>query len=281
MRVSLWKELLSLTRMISIQYASDLHINDFPGVPFSTLVTPVAPILILAGDICSAWDPLYKTFLTWCSRNWSSVILITGNHEYFVDGPVPKTLDQTDGHIRTLASSLRNIYFLQAGQSVRIPGTRIRCIGATLWSAIDPSIWSDLLGKGDYTHTYVSHGLGLRTTSPSDTTALHAFHKASLSSAIASHTPDETVIMITHHMPTFQLMQEEYKKSPYRSSYASTDDELIVPPVKVWICGHSHQASQWRAPSGTVCLMNARGYNSIKEQGRMTHRYNPAQTFTV
>jgi len=267
--------------MVSIQYASDLHINDFPGTQFNTFLIPVAPILILAGDICSAWDPLYRTFLTWCSRQWTFIILITGNHEYFVDGPVPKTIEETDHHIRTMVSSFRNISFLQAGQSVQIPGTRMRCVGATLWSDIDPSLWSEILSKGDYTHTYVAQGPTLRTTRPSDVVALHALHKAHLSSALNQRFPGETLVVVSHHMPTFHLQEDKYKQDSFRSCYASADDDLIRYPVKVWICGHSHQATQWRAPSGTVCLMNARGYNNIKELSRTSNVYNPTATFTV
>ena len=51
--------------MVQIQYASDLHITDWPkGTAFEAFLTPVAPILVIAGDICSAWNPLYNSFLT-------------------------------------------------------------------------------------------------------------------------------------------------------------------------------------------------------------------------
>jgi hypothetical protein len=261
--------------MVQIQYASDLHITDWPkGTAFETFLTPVAPILVLAGDICSAWDPLYKNFLVWCSRHWHIVILITGNHEYYPLSGHTVTIDQTDHYIRSIAP--HNVIFLQAGQSYTVPGTRLRFVGATLWSAIDPALWQEAAEKkGDYKHISIGVPMmGLRKAHPCDTTALHALHKAYLTSAIAPQQYKETLIVVTHHMPTLNLLEERFRGERWHSCYVSADDDLLAPNVKLWICGHSHRATQWRAPSGTLCLMNARGYNKPGEQQRTEDIYN-------
>ena len=271
-------QICSPSKMVQIQYASDLHIDNVPSIPFESVLTPVAPLLVIAGDVCSVWDPRYATFLEWCSNHWSAVILIAGNHEYFIEDPHVKTLDDTDSYIRSLSAKYKNIIYLQAGQSATVSG--IRFIGATLWSAVDPSIWNDIAkAKGDYTDTYVQQGPTIRHSHPSDMTALHALHKARIASAISPRFPGEPIVVITHHMPSFALMEQKYKTRPLRSCYASADDDLIVPPVRVWICGHSHQSQQYRAPSGTVVLMNARGY--AHERTRFLGPYNPAATFTL
>jgi hypothetical protein len=266
--------------MVQIQYASDLHITDWPkGTAFESFLTPVAPILVLAGDICSAWDPLYKSFLAWCSRHWHLVIFITGNHEYYPPEGFLYTLDQTDTYIRSIA--LPNTIFLQAGQSYIVPGTRLRFVGATLWSAIDPVIWDEAAEKkGDFKRTYVDTPMGVRNTHPSDTTALHALHKAYLTSAI-SPLQKETLVVVTHHMPTLNLLEPRFRGERWHSCYTSADDELLAPNVKVWICGHSHRATQWRSPSGTLCLMNARGYNKPTEQERAEDIYHPQSVVDV
>jgi len=264
--------------MVQIQYASDLHIDSGLHAPFASVLTPVAPLLVIAGDVCSAWDPLYASFLDWCSKHWSAVILVAGNHEYFIEDPYVKTLDDTDSRIYSLTAKYRNVAYLQAGQSVTVAG--IRFVGATLWSAIDPSIWNTIADtKGDYTHTYTQQGPTLRHSHPSDMTALHALHKARIASAICPRDPGESIVVVTHHMPSFALAEQKYRSHPLRSCYASADDDLFVPAVRAWICGHSHQSQQYRAPSGTLVLMNARGYAS--ERSRILRPYNPACTFTL
>jgi hypothetical protein len=268
--------------MLKIQYASDIHINDWPkGTPFELFITPVAPILILAGDICSAWDPLYLHFLAWTSRNWYKVILITGNHEYYSDDAV-HTIDQTDAHIANLVKQFDNVVFLQAGASYGIPGTKIRFVGATLWSAIDPAIWSSVAAKkGDFKATYTSHNFNVRKTLPSDISAYHAYHKSCLRSAIAPQQYDETLIVITHHLPTLELLETQYKNDAWRSCYASADDDLFASNIMYWICGHSHRAERLQIPNGPLILMNSRGYNRADELNRTTDIYNPKAFITV
>ena len=48
--------------MVRIQYASDLHINDWPDqTNYENFIIPVAPVLIVAGDVCSALDKSSRT----------------------------------------------------------------------------------------------------------------------------------------------------------------------------------------------------------------------------
>jgi hypothetical protein len=259
-----------------IQYASDLHINDWPiGTPFDTFVTPTAPILVLAGDICSAWDPLYDHFLAWANRNWYKVILITGNHEYYCEPDQMRTIEQTDQHIASLVKKYKNVIFLQDGASYVLPGTRLRFVGTTLWSAITPAIWDEIAEKkGDYNAIYTQSGFGIRRAHPADMCALHALQKAHLRSACMPR-PNETLIVVTHHMPTPFLLEEEYRNEAWRSCYASNDEDLFASNIAVWICGHGHRATQLQIPHGPLLLMNARGYNRPKETDRSVDVYQP------
>ena len=245
--------------MVRIQYCSDLHIDRFPeGTPFETFLNPVAPILVIAGDICPAWNPIYEIFLIWCRRNWSHIIIIAGNHEYFCDPGVIHTFEDTEHEIRRITSKL-DIQFLQ-GQSYRVPGTNIRFIGATLWSSIDPAIWTEIVDKkGDYKNTYQSMQIRVRHTHPSDICALHALQKAHLYSELASQSNNEIVIVVTHHMPTMELLEPIYKNERWRSCYSSSDEDLFLQNIKTWICGHGHRATTLRTSSGLLLRMNARG----------------------
>ena len=131
-----------MCRML-FQYASDLHINDWPaGAPFSQYLVPASPFLILAGDIGPSTDPLYATFLKWTSRLWHTVLVVAGNHEYH--NSEGKTLAQIDEHIEEICRKLSNVYYLQNGASYSFPGVRV--VGATLWCDVDPAIWPQAVG---------------------------------------------------------------------------------------------------------------------------------------
>lgn len=255
-----------------LQYCSDLHIERFPpGTPFDWFVKPAAPVLVIAGDICPVLHPLYEQFLYWCSKNWATVVLITGNHEYFCEQETAKSYDEIDEIVDKTCKKYR-IHFLQAGQNIVLPGTNVRIVGATLWSAIDPAVWNLVeQKKGEYSQTYHRTHNVLRKTTASDICTLHALHKVKLLSAINGNT-NETLVVVTHHMPTMKLLERRYQTDVFRTCYASADDELFS-NVSAWICGHGHRAIQYKMTGGPLFLMNARGYQS--EVGRLTDVYNP------
>jgi hypothetical protein len=69
-----------------IQYVSDIHLEFHDKMNTGSLqpllfVKPVAPYLVLAGDIGVPDLKGYSVFLQWCSENWNAVFLVAGNHE--------------------------------------------------------------------------------------------------------------------------------------------------------------------------------------------------------
>ncbi len=237
-----------------VQYASDLHLETVGNEPYSSILIPSAHILVLTGDICPVENSIYASFLRWCSQNWGFVLVVAGNHEYFCEH-VPRTIPEIDAEIHKIVNQLPNVIFLQDGDSIVINGQRF--VGTTLWSKIDSGLWNstELLKKGDYTHTGVPPG---RVSTPADIVALHTQQKARLESAIAAS--KEPVIVITHHLPTYNLVSPEFKQHPLLSTYVSNLDYMITPNIRAWICGHSHTSRNWRSPSGTICTLNPRGY---------------------
>lgn len=290
--LDLWRPVLEEKErargMVQIQYASDLHIDGWPaGTSFFSFLTPVAPILILAGDICSVWHPLYTPFLTWCSRHWAYVFVLAGNHEYHnavdMDEATAKTLQEADEEIWGQCRKLGNVFYLQGGASYVIPGTRLRFVGATLWSDVDTALWTEAATKkGDCRKIFIDTPRGeKRRILPADLCALHAAHRAALSGAIgARYAEDERLVVITHHMPTLELLEPHYRGEKWSSFYASNDECLIGPWVAAWICGHGHRGTRL-VLRGTTLLMNARGYNNSNDVGRSTDLYNPAAIFSL
>jgi len=268
--------------MTCIQYASDLHLDHFPAdTPFETFLKPSAPILILAGDIASARSIVYQNFLFWCAYNWKQVILITGNHEYYCTPSQTYTRQEIDTYIQQLCVFLPNVHFLQGGQTYCLPNTNIVFIGATLYSDIHPSIHDEILGKGDFTKTYVRDNDRLRLTDPKDLIRIHKRHLQAVSDAIRAVPTTHTAIVVTHYLPTEQLLEPEYQGERWRSCYASNVEYLIRSPVKVWICGHGHRSTYIHAKPNIFVAMNARGYNKRSELNRTVDVYQPTKRFII
>ena len=70
---------------MQIQIASDLHIEYInQPIDVDDFIKPVAPILVLAGDIGSLYlyDQLHK-FLSDLSNKFKHILYIPGNHEFY------------------------------------------------------------------------------------------------------------------------------------------------------------------------------------------------------
>jgi len=267
---------------LGVQYASDLHLDHFPiTTSFSTFLTPAAPILILAGDVASAWSQVYIEFLYWCSDQWKHVILITGNHEYFCDKNMPHSRKETDAHIQKMCCFLPNVHFLQGGQSYIIPNTNLVFIGATLYSDIDPAIHDEILVKGDFRKTYTEANDKLKLTTPRDLIAIHKRHRQAVADAIRAVPRDYKIVVVTHYLPTERLLEPIYQGEAWRSCYASKLDYLIRLPVNVWICGHGHRGTHLKTKNGVLLAMNARGYNKRNELERKVDLYHPNVGFIL
>lgn len=266
---------------MKIQYASDLHIDEWPhGTNFSTFLTPSAPFLALAGDICPAWDPRYGSFLAWCSRLWHTVFVVAGNHEYH--NTTGYTLAETDKHIYNTCLKFNNVIFLQSGASFAVPFSTVRVVGATLWSDIDEKMWEKAAEKkSDYKNIYNDSVSGPRLVTPGEITAAHKWQVNSLRAALVPRIYGEQLIVITHHMPSKALLEPQYRGEEWHTFYASDADFLFNSAVKLWICGHSHRATTVQVPRGPLLAMNARGYNRTEELTRGVDIYNPCASVTL
>lgn len=239
--------------MFRIQYVSDLHLEFYKAADFAKLVTPVAPYLALAGDIGKPKHPLFEPFLEYVSERWSAVFYVAGNHEYYGS----TSMADTTAAIRAKTAKFSNLYFLDADSpAVYLSAENVAVIGTTLWTHIPAELEPFAAAKmNDY------HMIGGAT--PAALSALHAKEKQKLATAIdcwKSKAAD--IVVITHHMPSFSLINPRYADSPLNVCFASDCKELLAnPAVKAWIYGHTHDA-QTKRIGGTIAAVNAHGYPS-------------------
>jgi len=75
--------------MYRFQYVSDLHLEFRKKV---LRIPPVAPFLLLAGDIGYPCRSLYREFLRYAAHDFEKVFLVAGNHEFYQGAKQGKNL---------------------------------------------------------------------------------------------------------------------------------------------------------------------------------------------
>jgi len=248
---------------MEIQYISDLHLefhdtNNTGAIRPEMFVTPVAPYLVLAGDIGIPTLRSYGAFLHWCSQNWKQVYLVAGNHEFYnVRCPVKTDMGSKKEVLRSLCQGLPNVHFLDC-ETRLIPETNVRVLGCTLWSEIPDCV-------RDKAMTYMNDArqiLHLKDVpfTPSLMSGVHANQKQWLNQEIHKcELTNEKCLVVTHYLPSYSLIAEKYQGHFLNACFASDCEELMRPPVVGWICGHSHTGVQTTI-HGVPCAMNPYGY---------------------
>lgn len=217
-----------------VQIASDLHIeyknNDIPN-PLD-YITPVAPNLILAGDIGTFYK--YKQlfgFLSLLSPMFSHIIYVLGNHEYYKPKQSEGEEDITPltiGDIKKLSNQIQNeisnLWILD-NSTVRIGDYWI--IGSTLWSDIKVNLPKHIVKiYGMTTDIYYTK---FQNSIKFITDEVEKCKNRGLKA-----------IVVTHYLPSFNLLPDSKHNQRYISLYTSNLDHMINPPIDTWIAGHIH-----------------------------------------
>lgn len=254
-----------------IQYISDTHLehhdrrNEGYLVP-SMFVKPSAPYLALCGDIGNPDLLAYEAFLRWCSMSYKLVFLVAGNHEFYnYRSPQPSDIPTRTQRLKEICARYKNIVYLDC-TSHSLEQYNLRILGCTLWSDTSEGDEAKII-------TYMNdarniHAEGTEPLVPHRMTALHKQHKEWLSKEIqAAKKAGESVLVLTHYLPSFQLIHEKYQGHPLNLCFASNCEDLLVDPVKAWICGHSHTGVK-KEINGVLCVMNPYGYPGEKVETR-------------
>jgi predicted phosphohydrolase len=193
-----------------------------------TLLHQVPPCttkgILLAGDIGDPFKPNYHSFLELCAGTFKNVFLTTGNHEY---DKQPKPI--IEEHVEKITECFDNVHYLQNTVAVMEDELDTVMFGSTLWSERVKQSW-------------------------------HLDAKQSLMSAIADARHEERhIVVMTHYLPTRQLIEPRFIKYQNHHNFYSHLDNLIASPVICWICGHSHSI-QTKKINDVFLGMNCVGY---------------------
>lgn len=277
---------------MKIQFVSDLHL-EFSDVDIPN--ADGADVLVLAGDITVAADLdrhpdverkmhllpklgprqqsalRYRGFLDRCSQQFEHVLYVAGNHEFY-NGSWTHTIEVLRGECKHWP----NIHFMEQ-DSVTIDG--VTFVGSTLWTSLgnrDPL--TAMVVKESMNDYRAIRDETYKRITPAHTFKRHLQSLRHANDAIADAPGD--VVMVTHHLPSFQSVDDRFANSPINHAYASDLWPFVDarPKIKLWIHGHSHTAVDYMMGSTRV-VCNPRGY-VVNNTAEVTG-WNPSNTVTL
>lgn len=262
---------------MEFQYFSDVHTEMYKSNPEKIKkfdINPLAPYLILAGDVGHPFSQIYDDFLSMLSPNYKHIFLTSGNHEYYqtpsakkMNIPADEWMAAVDQKIYDICQSKSNITYLQ-DNVYEFPDTNVTIYGATFWTDIKPEERLDVrYCLVDYREIPgFSMEVGINK---------HKYSCTTLSKYIHDN-PTKDLLVISHHLPSFTLIDERYKniKPAINSAYATDIEISDHPNIKAWIAGHTHTPVE----KGKFHV-NPIGYPGENTKGREKANFN--KKFTI
>lgn len=242
---------------MKLRIFSDLHLEHW--VACQRIPVGTGDILVLAGDIMCAKHfktngyihSNYEWFLNECSQNYSHVLYVLGNHEFYGYN--------YEGTFNKIRKNLPNNFYLLNDESITI--NEWNFIGFTLWADFRNENPLEMMEAHSYMNDYKSIRIGsnYRKLNPNDTLAFHNASKNYLLSQLKNF--NENVFVISHHAPSYQSIANEFKTSFHNGAYCSDLDSLILehPQIKYWVHGHTHTTFDYNIGDCRV-LCNPGGY---------------------
>lgn len=243
---------------MKIQYASDLHL-EFHGNSHwlkENPLIPVGDVLILAGDIGYLGDENYSRhpFWDWCADIFKQTVVVPGNHELYKSFDINELHEEWSMNIR---SNVRACY-----NSVVALSDEIDLIASTLWAHIHP--YDEYQTERGVTDFHRIRNGKFRLSAQrfnAEHERCREFIARSVAASKARH-----IIVATHHVPSFELMSDEFKGSPINGAFTSELGKLIANSrIDYWIYGHSHRNIN-KTIGNTQCVCNQLGYTFHGEQ---------------
>lgn len=273
---------------MKIALCSDLHL-EFEDINLKN--TEGAEVLILSGDIMIAEDLhkhpemdygmyssvnladlgrrqavalRFRDFLKRVSFEFSHVVYIAGNHEFY-HGKWKASLD----HLRTECAKFANVYFLE--NEVKVIN-EVSFIGATLWTDCNKGDPLTLHALSDMMNDYKiirNDEHGFSKLRPANTMHRHQQTLSYLKQVLVDM-KDSKVVFVGHHAPSAMSTHDRYKHSVHyvmNGGYHSDLSEFIMdhPEIKLWTHGHMHDPFDY-VIGETRVVCNPRGYKGHDPQ---------------
>ena len=286
---------------MKLQLISDLHLDVNKRSPLTLKEQTDDVYTLIAGDTSGTPSEAIK----WIRANVKRGIVVSGNHICY------NNLNRTYQSLRRSFSRAfpitNDITYLDAtvGVTSKEIGENILVVGSTFYTDYKLSTYTNESGNqqqnmynshrmmNDFRFGIVSkkkvddsqlgmqdffnyHGTGYKYTylKPEDYVKWHELSFKAMSEIIENN-PDKKIVVITHHCPSPQCIDEQYVHSTINASYVSDYEKFIIehPQIKLWHCGHVHHRSVFTIGE-TKIVMNPRGYcRSLEYDPKWTPYY--------
>ena len=130
-------------------------------------------------------------------------------------------------------------------------------LGATLWTDFNEGIEATISAKRCM-NDYVQITCGDRELQPSMILDEHKESLEFLKSYIERKQPDQKLVVITHHAPSYRSVENQYRGDLLNAAYANKLDALVE-KTTLWVHGHTHHSFDYQIGEGRV-VCNPRGY---------------------
>jgi predicted phosphodiesterase len=209
--------------------------------------------VVLAGDIDKGGRAV-----AWAAEKFAGipVLYVAGNHEAY-----GMTLEDAELEIKQATLQHMNVHFLNCDE---IMIGNVRFLGCTLWTDFclfgKSKRWGAMIDAREAMNDYkrIRRKSDYRKLHPSDTSRLHAQHRAWLRHRLEQPTTARATVVITHMAPSMRSVAEEYANDPVSAAFASNLDGLVE-MCDLYVHGHMHNHFDYRIGRGRV-VCNPCGY---------------------
>jgi len=90
----------------------------------------------------------------------------------------------------------------------------------------------------------------------------HESHRDWLCSELDATPDSQPVVVVTHHLPSLDLVHPAHRTRGLNSGYATSLDDVISKhgtKIRMWCCGHTHEHCTLKV-GGTLLITNPVGY---------------------
>lgn len=237
-----------------IQYASDLHLELWRKKTFDETLIPVAPYLVLCGDVAKLDDPNLHAFLEFVSERWKLAFWIPGNEEIWKSSDSESKSLQL---MRNLCSSYRNIKILYMNTYLlEEDHEKLLVVGLPLWHK----------PRDDAMLHYERNIYIKPLPCPTDKKKFSEAHYVNIKFLEKIIKNAEYPILVCSYYPIFTWLYEEDWIQELTSAVLDRELENFISfPIIAWISGHNHLPIEH----------NRRYYTSVGYQGSVLFVSNP------
>lgn len=234
----------------NLQLYDSIKIENFIELP--EINNNKKNILCLCGDIGNPELKTYKDFIKYYSKFFNQTIIIAGNHEFYKFQTYKLDYESRIQKIRDIVSDINNVKFLYQDS---FKYEEIVFIGVVLWSDLgnDLEILDTVLcfDKINFKNN--------KLISFYDYQQLHIDDKEKLIMKLEEN-KDKNIIVLSHHLPSFQLINEKYKNDKNNIFFATDLEYLFYTyNIEYWFCGHTHYKTNKKI-NNTEIIIHPFGY---------------------